>query len=636
MAYERELREYSRLVGLGGTYGFDKITVTPEVYKEKLEIYKAEMDEYEIRLKVYNEDMKNYTAERFAADFSTLMNDWGVRDNNVEFTLKGGSKFVTPKNVPEHTSIDSKVFNPSAYEQGGTEKILGKMGRADAYAVRIPRGGSVTIDYTKKDGSDYSTYDHFPETKLVKEREYGSTRWGEFNTSFQPINKIRLTIHNDGSISRNGDLIMYITNDLGSPIYHGLARTLDEQFAPSPDGRFYMVYSKDIDLYNKEGDKLIPVNTETVIRGDKYYINGGLKRGDYVPGNLTSIDKKPTVELVGVPKTSTNSHGIVWQDKMVPVGSLEYQNLPSDWKDKYLWVEEKAGFVGTTVRVSRKLYERKLASAEDIDGKTQTSRHGVISTYRVTYDVPEPPTRPLFIYKTDLEQPVAPIKPKEPVAKTAEKPVEPVKPTEPTPTAGEQPTRKPKREVAEILVPKPVKGRPKEPIPPVLKEFKPKALPQKLVLKPEPPKPTLKQVPVAPTDGVDLKLEEVPKPPKLKEVPPLVQTRGEKPTVPKYEPLPEYPKMIPTKPDVSKEFGELEFKKVPKKPTLEIKRVTYEYIKRTRWETIHAEILKPWTEYTQKRILKDTNSLGLLLTKMMIFTTFIIKLRKLKVFLPFG
>lgn len=600
--------DYNALVSSVSTNGTNgKTMVTPDVYRQKLADYQSQIQNYVRQLEAYNAAERDYTVPRFLKEFGALFAENQSRalknQSNMKFTGTAGVTYLKPIDTPVGSSLAAGVFNPYGYSGSSQTPVAGKVGNADVYAVRIPRGGSVTIEFTKKDGTNYLNKSDFKyRTRLVTLDKFNSKEIYEYNDpDFQGVKRVRLTITNDASITKDKDMVVYVANDMGIPIYYGVDGESQisgqANFSQPAETAQFLMMTRGLELFNEKDEPLRPVtwqyNTTSSDITSPTVDKPSLGFKNFITGKLSPFDNAPKYEFISVQHASTNDHGVSWTSQYEPAEDIP--NKADTWRDTEAWRSEKYGFKDGKLLTQDSYHDNKLVTGV-LSGKKGSQ------SFSVTGNDPKQPEKPKFGYTTTPEEPKPKDKlplPKEPVDKPhkEKKPLKPIlaDPTEP------------------LVIPE--KPKPKDHVTPKIEE-----VPTKPTLVTPPEAPKLKDIPgpkkVVP-NAPDVTLQPEPKVPTLLPKPPKPSNDAVRPPEPVYEDIPKAPRLTPVKPitekdlDVIKKFGE------PEKPVLELQHTRYVYINRTIWETSGGEVLKPWLDgelpkddfdgYTFIKTIKDNN-----------------------------
>ena len=609
--------------------------VDPTTYKAKVDEFNNNLPVVQAQVDAYNKVRKENLVPLLAGDLNASLgsSDSGhrvINDNNLKFTTSSNNvKYMRSQNFTTLNDAMTQGFDiaNSANSESPTP-VENQLAKVQFTAVRIPKGESVTVEYTRKDGKDYLPNDWLSSlrsTMFVTDADYNKKDTFT-KADGQALNKIRYTVRNDGSISSNGDLIVFFMNDTAVPTYFGISNMGSPEgsnrFKLMSDPRQAFGATTTTEFLNRGNEALrATVNELNVVYPDKtdpstFKLLHGQR---YVKGNLPSVDSAPVKEFVSRPDANSGvqDHGVTFGNSLKPVSTLN--DLAANWKDTESWVSRQFGWDGAKLIAHQKSFNKPNVdkAVNPVAGRYQVSEveTGFFNASSATIvRIPEvqkfpyqsseatyTSVRPTGETVRTIEVPVvrssdAPTTPREvtPVKmvikyKEVKKGTEPTKPTleqlpveppkvnkDPLPTA---PTPKP-------LPEKPVKGQvkpstskplPKEPkLPELPKKPTPKPLPDSGTVVVEPKKPELKKEPVKPTPTPE------PKKPELV-TPPTAPQPKETPKPPVTKIVTKVERKVIEKPKLQEE---------PKAPELKLSKVRYVYEPNTIWVTIDGKVLR--------------------------------------------
>ena len=609
--------------------------VDPETYKAKVAEFNRNLPTIQSSVDAFNTERKNNLAHLLAGDLNSSLGSSNsgkrvINNNNMTFTKSSDRvQYLRSQNFSTLEDAMHKGFDiANDANTNSATPVENQLAKVKFTAVRIPKGESVTVEYTRKDGKEYlGTGDLLRDTMFVRNSEYANkdtfTRTDE-----QGLQKIRYTIRNDGSISSDGDLIAFFMNDTAIPAYFGISNMGSPEgsnrFKLLPDSRQTFGTTTTTEFLNNGNELLRATVRKLEVKypdqTDPSTFN--LSYGNqFVKGNLPSVDTAPVKELVSRPDSGAtiNEHGVTFGNSLVPVEKLS--NLATNWKDTESWASVQTGWDGAKLINHQKSFNKDhvtKAVAPD-SGRYQVSEVETGFYNAARYRNIGEPARPVFPYQSSeakyasgkpvgehvhvIEVPVvrgpnAATAPREitpvkmvirykevtkgvvPTQPTLEQlPTEPIKATkDPLPTAPNK-TPLPDRPIKGQVAPAQTKPLPNEP---KLPELPKKPVPKSVVdnVSTEPKKPELKKEPIKPP------LTEVPKKPELLAIP-------KKPN-PKEYPTP--PVLKEVKKVVRREIEKPTLQDEPKVPELKLSKVRYVYEPKTIWETVDGKVLRSWED----------------------------------------
>ena len=612
--------------------------IDPTAYKAKVDEFNKGVPAIQAAVDAYNTERKNTLSMVLAGDLNGTLGskDLGTRiinDNNMKFTKSSDRvQYLRSQNFSTLDDAMRQGFDiANSANTASATPVENQLAKVKFTAVRIPKGESVTVEYTRKDGKDYIPADGLlgRSTMFVTDSDYAKKDTFTRDDS-QALSKIRYTVRNDGSMSSDGDLIMFFMNDTAVPAYYGISNMGSTEganrFQLMSDPRQMLGTTSTTEFFNSNNDVLrATLNELSVVYPDKNDPSTFklLFSRNFVKGNLPSVDSAPVKEYISQADASAGvaDHGTVFGNSLKPVE--EVPNLPSNWKDTKSWNSYQTGWDGAKLVSHQKDYNKVHATEATMTG----NRHYQVSEVHTgyfnveTFRALRTPTTPTFPYVSS-EATYISARPTGELVRTIEVPVvrgadasstprevtpvkmvikykEVKKGTEPTkPTLEQVPTTPPavnkdplpKAPLPAPLPEKPVKGQvkpgtqkplPEQPkLPELPKKPTPKPLPDAGTVVVEPKKPTLKSEPVKPP------LTPTPEKPSL--VTP--------PEAPKLKDVPKPPTSTPSTKVERKVIEKPKLQEEPKAPELTLSKVHYVYQPKTIWETVDGKVLRKWED----------------------------------------
>ena len=480
-------------------------------YNAKLQEFNAKVENIQPQLDAFNAERAKRIIDLTKADLSSSLGRSSasrqiMNENNMQFSKSSDSvKFL---NTQAYSTLDeaSKLgldTNNSAYSES-SNPVENTLAKIKYYAVKIPKGQSVTVEYSRKDGQSYrAASERLRELQYVSKSDFNSK--STFTDSDgKSVDKIKYTITNDGSLNNGEDLIVYFMNDTAIPAYLGISNQSTKpetrRFVQMSDARQLFGITSTTTLIGSDGNAVLPVvrqlESEYPDKTDPstFVVKFGKT---YVKPNLTPVDQSKIEEAVYQKGAGSDisEHGTQFGGTYESVDNL---SLPSNWKDTNAYISDQSGWKDDSIVTIHKSYDKDLvakstsSSATDlnsiasvetaffINSNLKELNHFNIPQFnymkssndylipRITYQVehtidvpiagatsnPTPPveitpTKMVIKYKEqkELTAPTAPTKPTPPTPPTplvipdTPKPEEPKKPTEPTkPTEPKAPT----------------------------------------------------------------------------------------------------------------------------------------------------------------------------------------------------
>ena len=376
----------------------------------------------------YDEDLKKYEAgqeslEKLRSHFRrglhdtdlVMMNNDNIRSEAGAYAVSAASRvgrggnqnaYINENNMEIVKSSDSVQFLKSAHTDSGamfdvrhdveTSKTPVYFPLAEARnpsvmtettLVRIPKGQSITVKYTLKNGQAYlkgkqpkddAIAQFFAEETAVKYKKESKKLTDE---DIQDVYTIEATITNNGAV-HDGDIIVGVRNNTVSPFYVGVSngsRPSDriQWKLPQDEPSMAFNYRLDTSFRNQKGQLLtvgVPQGEweqkPNMYHGEQMGHTMRLKSSAYyITGNFVPLDQAEELEMVD--KTDIQ----IQLDSDTPASNLKWKgyafvndpvrgypiSLPVGWKDKYMWKTLKTGMSdATTFSTTHKTYNKVL------------------------------------------------------------------------------------------------------------------------------------------------------------------------------------------------------------------------------------------------------------------------------------
>ena len=608
--------------------------VDPTTYKAKVDEFNRNLPDIQAQVDAYNKVRQDNLVPLLAGDLNSTIgsSDSGnrvINDNNMKFTKSSdGVKYLRSQNFTNLNDAMTKGFDiANTANSESSTPVENRLAKVNFTAVRIPKGESVTVEYTRKDGKDYllpeNTFTR--STMFVKGADYAKK--DTFTDSDgQALNKIRYTVRNDGSISSDGDLIAFFMNDTAVPVYLGISN----MGSPEGSNRFKLMSdprqahgtTTTTEFLNSGNEALRATVNELNIEYPDHTDPSTFKllHGKrYIKGNLPTVDNAPVKEFVSRPDANSGvqDHGVTFGNSLLPVSTLK--DLSANWKDTESWVSRQFGWDGAKLITHQKSFNKPDVdkAVNPTPGRYQISEvetgffdasSAIIvrmpevqpfnyTSSEATYISARPvgelvrTIEVLVVRGADASSTPREVTPVKMVIKYKEvkKGTEPTKPTleqvpttppavnkDPLPTAP-LPAPLPEKPVKGQVKPGTQKPLPEQPkLPELPKKPTPKPLPDAGTVVVEPKKPTLKSEPVKPP------LTPTPEKPNL--VTP--------PNAPKLKDVPKPPTSTPSTKVERKVIEKPKLQEEPKAPELTLSKVHYVYQPNTIWVTVDGKVLR--------------------------------------------
>lgn len=456
-----------------------------------------------------------------------------LNESNIEITKSSDTvKFLakpanTDGSIFDVRTSTATVNSPEYFQIKEGLSANGAM--VDATLVRIPKGQSITVKYTLKNGQPYikgkqpkdmgsSVAQFFAQDTVAQYRKENKQLHDD---DIQDVYTIEVKITNNGGV-HDGDAIVAVRNNTWSPFYIGVAngtRPSDriQWKLNSDEPSLAFSYKQDLSFRNQKNQLLsigLPqgevTQEEHTYHGYQMGVTSRIRSDThYVAKLFNPLDKAYPVERVDTTditiKDGNNpSPELNWGGyrNMYDSAGNELFTPPTGWEDKYMWTSVKSGMSDeTTFSSVHKTYNKPLLDWGARDDKHNWSSLHETGTFTVSSNLSLQ-----GIQSYDITLTPRPVKPPKEV-KVPKLTVELVR---------------------EVALPRPKSTDPVDPvtvasIEPVkwiakyMKPFteeppKPKETPVQPPIIPEPKKPEEKPLPTPPTK------EELPKRPELKAI----------------------------------------------------------------------------------------------------------------------
>lgn len=472
-------------------------------------------------------------------------------DMAIDNATRGGSNrsFLNESNIEITKSSDTVKFLAKPANTGGSifdvrtstatvdspeyfqikEGLSDNGAMVDATLVRIPKGQSITVKYTLKNGQPYikgkqpkdmgsSVSQFFAQDTVAQYRKENKQLHDD---DIQDVTTIEVKITNNGGV-HDGDAIVAVRNNTWSPFYIGVAngtRPSDriQWNLNSEEPSLAFSYKQDLSFRNQKNQLLSIGLLQGEVTQEEHTYHGyqmGVTsriRSDthYVVKLFTPLDKAYPVERV-------DTTDITIKDGNNPSSELNwggYRNLydsagnelftpPTGWEDKYMWTSVTSGMSDeTTFSSVHKTYNKPL-----LDWGARNDKHNWSSLHETGTFTASANLSLSGIQEYDITLTPRPIKPPKEV-KVPKLTVDLVREvTLPRPKSTDP------VDPATVASIEPVKWIAKYTKPYTEKPPVPKENPVKPPILPEPKKPEEKPLPTPP------KKEELPKQPELKAI----------------------------------------------------------------------------------------------------------------------
>lgn len=341
-------------------------------------------------------DMAIYNATRGGSNRSF------INESNIEITKSSDSvKFLakpatTGGSIFDVRTSTATVNSPEYFQIKEGLSANGAM--VDATLVRIPKGQSITVKYTLKNGQPYIKGKQLEDMGAPTAQFFAHDTVAQYqkenkqlhDDDIQDVYTIEVKITNNGGV-HDGDAIVAVRNNTWSPFYIGVAngtRPSDriQWKLNSDEPSLAFSYKQDLSFRNQKNQLLAIGLPQGEVTQEAHTYHGfqmGVTsriRSDthYVAKLFNPLDKAYPVERVDMTD-------ITIQDGNNPSSELNwggYRNMydsaghelftpPTGWEDKYMWTSVTSGMSDeTTFSSVHKTYNKPL-----LDWGARDDRH---------------------------------------------------------------------------------------------------------------------------------------------------------------------------------------------------------------------------------------------------------------------
>lgn len=140
--------------------------VDEATYKRKVAEWEKTMDLYDQTVDAWNKKILEHADEALMSDLAEYFGNL-ERKGGPSYRVKNANKMVFKPSSNKVTYVTTQNYNTvdDAMREGvdlenpayqpSTTPVQGQIGDVKYYAVRIPKGESMTVSYTREDGKDY-------------------------------------------------------------------------------------------------------------------------------------------------------------------------------------------------------------------------------------------------------------------------------------------------------------------------------------------------------------------------------------------------------------------------------------------------------------------------------------------------
>lgn len=381
-------------------------------------------DNYEEDLKKYQDALNKLTPLRDdvpdSRSLSTIIDYYNdittsqasaYIDMAIDRATKGGSNqsFLNESNIEITKSSDSVKFLAKPANTGGSifdvrtstatvdspeyfqikEGLSADGAMVDATLVRIPKGQSITVKYTLKNGqpyikgkqttrtgSDFGQF--FAKDTVAQYRKEGKQLHDD---DIQDVYTIEVKITNNGGV-HDGDAVVAVRNNTWSPFYIGVAngtRASDriQWNLNHDDPSLAFSYKQDLSFRNQKNQLLAIGLPQGEVTREPHYYHGlqmgyttKIRSGTHYIAELFAplaeakpVERVDTTDITIDQDSDDTASELVWNGYRDIIDSTGFRIFtpPTGWKDKYMWTSVQSGMSDeTTFSSVHKTYNKPL------------------------------------------------------------------------------------------------------------------------------------------------------------------------------------------------------------------------------------------------------------------------------------
>lgn len=380
--YTTDLEEYNRVRAELGRH------VNPQLldsYIDNPEKLKTEL----------NKDLFSGSGDRFSGTAASIPNSHGGYNNQNNMTLKRSSDKVKYLQTPDLSSgnYDYNTFDTMNDRPTSETPIYNNIFdtrdkvMTEYTLVRIPKGESVTVTYSLKDGGSYDQSGlnksgmKLFQKKLVDELERkfgGKLNVKLSNNDAKDVKSIELRIVNNNAVG-TGDIVVAVQNNTAEPFAIGVANGNHDVRKPwtliKNDPTLAFDYTINARFKDASGEYLSPavsqyevvssphryrdavMGTDITMQKDAYYkpvVSGAYEEKEYTT-------KKPSpIEMSENAEGRIDANELNWQT-YIPTSRALSEGLPSNYRDTHRLMSLTATSLSDGyLIVNRKSYDKRL------------------------------------------------------------------------------------------------------------------------------------------------------------------------------------------------------------------------------------------------------------------------------------
>lgn len=380
--YAEDLKEYNRV----------RTELGRHVNPQFLDDYLANPEKLKTEL---NKDLFSGSGDRFSGTAESIPNSHGGYNNQNNMTLRRSSDKVKYLQTPDlssgnydYNTFDTMNDRPTS-ETPVYNNIFDRKDKVmtEYTLVRIPKGESVTVTYSLKDGGSYDQSDlnnsgmKLFQKKLIDELE--SKLGGKLNVKLsnndaKDVKSIEVRITNNDAVG-TGDIVVAVKNNTAEPFAIGVANGNNDVRKPwtliKDDPTLAFDYTINARFKDAAGEYLSPavsqyevkssphrykdvvMGTDITMQKDSYYkpvVSSAYENVEY-----TTYGPSP-INMADNSEGRTDTTELNWQT-YIPTRVAFMEGLPSDYRDTHRLMNLTATTLSDGMLiVNRKSYDKRL------------------------------------------------------------------------------------------------------------------------------------------------------------------------------------------------------------------------------------------------------------------------------------
>ena len=375
--YAEDLKEYNRV----------RAELGKHINSRYLDEYTADAETLKTKL---NDNLFDGSGDRFSNAASSIPGNYHGYNNQNNMAIKRSSDKVKYLQTPDlssgnwdYNTFDTTNDRPTSETPVYNNIFDTKYKVMTEYTlVRIPKGESVTVTYTLKDGGSYDQSDlnesgiKLFQRKLIDELEnkFGNKLDVKLSQNdAKGVKSIEMTITNNNAVG-TGDIVVGVQNNTANPFAIGVANgnrdvrkpwtlikdsptlafdyTIDAQFKDEADEYLAPAVSQYEVTSAPHRYKDATMGTEITVQKDAYYkpvVSSAYERDEFTTSGPSPIHM-----------TDANESDLKWQT-YIPTRAAYSEGLPEDFRETHRLMElETTTLPSGRLIARRKSYDKRL------------------------------------------------------------------------------------------------------------------------------------------------------------------------------------------------------------------------------------------------------------------------------------